>query len=210
MSIYRRGTQAANTAVILLTALTAIAIAAGCAPRHTVILMPDPDGHVGKASVITQGGQQQLEKPQDMTSVTTKSAPPSPVTTADNAFISATFADALAAEPLPPEKFILYFETGGTELVAESKPVIAVILAAIKKRGALSINISGHTDSSGSAQLNETLARNRANSIRDLLIQGGVSQDRMTVTSHGQGNPLIPTPDGVAEPRNRRVEVTVR
>lgn len=199
-----------NTAVILLTALISFAVLAGCAPRQTVILMPDPDGHVGKASVITQGGQQQLEKPGDMTSVTRKAASPSPVTTADSKFISTTFGDALAAEPLPPEKFILFFETETTKLVAESKAAISDIFAAIKKRGAIRINISGHTDSAGSDQFNETLARNRANSIRDLLIQGGVSQDRMIVTSHGKGNPLIPTADGVHEPRNRRVEVTVR
>ncbi len=185
------------------------AIVAGCSPRHTVILVPDPDGHVGKASVMTEGGQQQLEKPGDMTRVTTKSAAPSDVKTADSTFISVTFADVLAAEPIPPDKFILYFKSGKTELTAESEAVLPDILASIKKRGAVSIAISGHTDTVGSDKLNDVLSRTRADSIRDFLIKGGVSGDLITVTSHGKGNPLIPTTDGVAEPRNRRVEVTV-
>ncbi len=195
--------------VAVVSTVVMFAIIAGCAPKHTVILVPDPDGNVGKASVMTEAGQQQLEKSGDMTRVTKKSAAPSEVKTADSTFISVTFADALAAEPIPPEKFILYFKTGKTELTAESETVLPDILASIKKRGAIYIAISGHTDAVGSDQVNDTLSRNRAESIRDLLIQGGVPGDLITVTSHGKGNPLIPTPDGVAEPRNRRVEVIV-
>ncbi len=195
--------------VAVVSIVVAFAIIAGCAPKHTVILVPDPDGHVGKASVMTEAGQQQLEKPGDMTRVTTKSEAPSAVKTADSTFISVTFADALAAEPIPPEKFILYFKTGKTELTAESEAVLPNILTSIKKRGAINIAVSGHSDTVGSDRINEILSRKRAESIRDLLVQGGVSGDLITVTSHGKGNPLIPTPDGVAEPRNRRVEVTV-
>ncbi len=195
--------------IAVVSIVVAFAIIAGCAPKHTVILVPDPDGHVGKASVMTEGGQQQLEKPGDMTRVTTKSEAPSAVKTADSTFISVTFADALVAEPIPPEKFILYFKTGKTELTAESEAVLPNILTSIKKRGAINIAISGHSDTVGSDRINEILSRKRAESIRDLLVQGGVSGDLITVTSHGKGNPLIPTPDGVAEPRNRRVEVTV-
>ncbi len=195
--------------VAVVSTVVMFAIIAGCAPKHTVILVPDPDGNVGKASVMTEAGQQQLEKSGDMTRVTKKSAAPSEVKTADSTFISVTFADALAAEPIPPEKFILYFQAGKTELTAESEAALPNILASIKKRGAIYIAISGHTDAVGSDQVNDTLSRNRAESIRDLLIQGGVPGDLITVTSHGKGNPLIPTPDGVAEPRNRRVEVIV-
>ncbi len=195
--------------VAVVSTAVAIAIIAGCAPKHTVILVPDPDGHVGRASVITEAGHQNLEKPGDMTRVTTKSAAPSAVETADSTFISLTFADALAAEPIPPEKFILYFQAGKTELTAESEAALPNILASIKKRGAINVAISGHTDAVGSDQVNDALSRKRAESIRDLLIQGGVPGYLITVTSHGKGNPLIATPDGVAEPRNRRVEVTV-
>lgn len=181
----------------------------GCATHHAVILVPDPDGHVGKAEVSTAGGTQLLEKTGDMTRVVDPSAPPSAVMTADANYIAVTFAEALAVEPLAPEKFILFFETGTTTLTPQSRADIAIIVAAIKRRGAISISISGHTDASGSSQLNDKLARERSAFVSALLQQNGISPDLLTVSSHGMGNPLVPTPAGVAEPRNRRVEVVV-
>jgi outer membrane protein OmpA-like peptidoglycan-associated protein len=185
-------------------------ILTGCAPRHSVVLVPDLDGHTGKAEVITDGGRQSLEKANDMTQVSGRSAAPSPVRTVDSTYISRTFGDAIAAEPPSPEKFILFFEFGGTNLLPESRAFIPSILAAIKERGALSISLSGHTDAVGSVQLNDELARSRVQAISDILIQNGVSPNILKVSSHGKGNPLVPTPDGVAEPKNRRVEVIVR
>lgn len=191
-------------------AALAFFLLAGCAAKHTVVLVPDPDGHIGKAEVTTRGGKQFLERPNDMTLVSGPSAPPSPVTTADARFVASTFADALAIEPLPSEKFILFFETGKTDLTQESQKTVLAMLEAVKRRGAITISVSGHTDASGSAEFNERLARDRAGLVKDLLLQNGVDLKRMAVSSHGKGNPLIPTPDGVAEPRNRRVEVIIR
>jgi len=172
--------------------------------------MPDPDGHVGKAEVATQGGTQLLETAGGMTVVSGRSTAPSTPTAADPGYISATFAEALAVEPLPSVKFILYFDTESIVPVAESKVLIPAILAAIKQRNAISISVSGHTDAVGTVQYNDKLALDRALAIRDLLIRNGVDPQRLTVSSHGKGNPLVPTPDGVPEPRNRRVEVIVR
>lgn len=200
-----RGSLAGLTALGCLLLLLA-----GCAPRPTIILVPDPDGHVGRAEVTTRGGTQVLERASDLTRVSGPSAPPAPVTTADPAYITKTFAEAMAVEPLPSEKFILYFETGTAVLVPESQATIGSIVAAIQRRAALSINISGHTDAVGSDRLNNQLARERAAMVKELLLKQGVDPNRVTVTSHGKGNPLVPTPDGVAEPKNRRVEVVVR
>ena len=177
-----------------------LAVLAGCA-NESVVLVPDPDGHVGKAEVTTAGGKQVLEKPDDMTRVSGSSSPPSPVTTADPAFIKATFGEALAVEPQPKESFTLYFETGTTVLTADSQHLIPDIIAAIKRRAAISVSISGHTDATGSDELNNALALDRAKAVQALLLQQGVKPELITVTSHGKGNPAIPTPEGVAEPR---------
>lgn len=194
----------------LLTASVLLLLATSCSRRHTVILTPDPDGHVGRAEVLTNGGKQLLEKPFNMTTVSGMTSAPSPVEFASSTFIVANFADALAIVPLPPEKFILFFETGTTVLAPESRSTMATVLDAIKRRRAISISISGHTDSSGSVQLNEKLSYSRAQNIRDILIQQGVNPEHLNVSSHGNGNPLVPTVDGVAEPQNRRVEIIVR
>lgn len=199
-----------SSATGLLGLVLFLLLAAGCSSRHIVILTPDRDGHVGKAEVLTDGGSRLLESPGGMTTVSNRLSPPSSVTVASPEFIAATFAAVMAIEPVAHEKFILFFHTGTTDMVFESRATIASILSAIKRRAAVSISISGHTDSSGPVQLNEDLARTRAQAIRDLLIQQGVDAGRLTVSSHGKGNQLVPTADGVAEPRNRRVEVIVR
>lgn len=184
-------------------------LASGCAPHHTVILIPDPDGHVGKAIVITEGGKQTLENPYGMTTVSSGSSTPSALDIASQEFISLAFADVMAIEPPPADKFIIYFHTNTTSMVPESRKTMEAIMKAITHRKAILISISGHTDASGSDKLNEKLARNRSQSISAMLIQNGVDSSRLAVTSHGKGNQLVVTPDGVSEPLNRRVEVIV-
>jgi outer membrane protein OmpA-like peptidoglycan-associated protein len=181
---------------------------AGCA-RQSIILVPDPDGRVGKAEVATSAGKQTLERTGDMTRTRGSSNPPSAVTTADPAFIAKTFGEALAVEPPPPQSFTLMFETGATVLTADSRQIIAAIVSAIERRPAISVSISGHTDATGSDKLNDALALDRAEQVRTLLLEQGVKSELISVTSHGKGNPAIPTPDGVPEPRNRRVMVIV-
>lgn len=182
----------------------------GCGTQHAVVLVADPDGHVGQAEVTTDGGTQRLEKVGDMTRLAGKSKSPSKVETAAPRFIEATFGDALGVEPPPSEKFTLLFETGGSTLTPDSQAALADILAAIKRRGAISVRISGHSDSVGSVQINDIISLERATKVKDLLVGNGGDPAIMEVSSHGKGNPLIQVPDGVAEPRNRRVEVLVR
>lgn len=188
-----------------------IVLAAGCAPtRTTVVLMPDPDGHVGKAEVFTDGGRRLLEHAGARTTVSGRSSAPTAVEIASAESLAAVFGEVMAIEPLPAEKFILYFHTSTTDLVPESQPVFEAIVAAAKRRAAVSISVSGHTDSSGSAHQNQILASDRANAISDLLVERGIDRERLTVSSHGEGNQLVTTAKGVAQPKNRRVEVVVR
>lgn len=185
-------------------------LTAGCAPNRTVVLVPDPDGQIGQAQVSTAGGTRHLTKANDMTRVSGPNSAPSPVTTASDAFVKQTFGEVLDVEPAPAQKFVLFFETGKAELAEESRSALPAMLEAIRSRKPLTVAISGHSDAAGSVTLNERLSLQRAEKIRDLLQQNGIPLERMTVSSHGKGVPLIPTADGVAEPRNRRVEVLIR
>jgi len=206
--IVSRGFAFKNYAAMLAAASLMLMTVAGC-NRQSIVLVPDQSGHVGKAEVTTAAGKQTLQNANDMTRTRGSDSPPAAVAKADPAFIEATFKEALAVEPPPAQSFTLMFTTGNAELAADSLQQISNIVAAIKERSAISVSISGHTDATGSDQLNDALSLERARRVESLLVQQGVEPGLITVSSHGKGNPLIPTPDGVPEPRNRRVVVTI-
>jgi outer membrane protein OmpA-like peptidoglycan-associated protein len=70
--------------------------------------------------------------------------------------------------------------------------------------------VVGHTDSVGSDQYNDALSRQRADVIRAGLIQNGIAPENILAVGRGKRELLVPTPDGVVEPRNSRVEIIVR
>ena len=62
----------------------------------------------------------------------------------------------------------------------------------------------------GSDAFNYDLARKRAESIREALLARGLAASDVVATGRGKRELLVPTVDGIAEPRNRRVEIVVR
>jgi peptidoglycan-associated lipoprotein len=104
---------------------------------------------------------------------------------------------------------LLYFNQG-SELTAESKQVLARLLERAKARTSLDISVIGHTDTQGASAANQALALARANAMAEQLRGLGLQDAVMLVESHGEHNLLVPTADEVAEPRNRRVEITLR
>ena len=71
----------------------------------------------------------------------------------------------------------------------------------------MTVQVTGFTDTSGSADYNQRLSVRRANAAAAVLAQDGVPQSSMVVTGRGQNDLRVPTPDGVREPQNRRVEI---
>lgn len=68
---------------------------------------------------------------------------------------------------------------------------------------------SGHTDNTGDATSNVTLSQNRANAVRDMLVNGEVSADRMTTAGYGQDRPIAFNDTEEGKARNRRTELVV-
>jgi len=62
----------------------------------------------------------------------------------------------------------------------------------------------------GSDEVNLRISRQRAEKVRDGLMAAGAKPEAVDVSSHGKRNPLVPTADGVSEPKNRRVSVTIQ
>jgi outer membrane protein OmpA-like peptidoglycan-associated protein len=190
--------------------LVLLVLAAGCSPGSVVVLMPNPDGKVGQVSVSNQGGSQVLTKAGQATFVRdAQTAPQAPVVM-KQAEIDKRFGTALAARPSPPVGFILYFRSDSTKLVKGSKALLPKIISMIKSRESVDISVVGHCDTVGDDAYNLRLSRRRAVVVAKILIKNGVDPEALEITSHGKRRPLIPTGDNVREPRNRRVEVTVR
>jgi outer membrane protein OmpA-like peptidoglycan-associated protein len=86
---------------------------------------------------------------------------------------------------------------------------LAVLAEAAKRGGAGTVAVVGHTDTSGDARANDALAMRRAQAIRRDLIARGIASAAISVASRGQTDLAVQTGDGVREPANRRVVVTL-
>jgi outer membrane protein OmpA-like peptidoglycan-associated protein len=62
----------------------------------------------------------------------------------------------------------------------------------------------------GSDDYNDTLSRQRAEVARQALVYRGLAAEQAVTVGRGKREPVVPTADGVAEARNRRVEILVR
>jgi OmpA-OmpF porin, OOP family len=88
--------------------------------------------------------------------------------------------------------------------------VLDQVLAEAAKTGGVRISATGHADRSGPEDYNMALSLRRADSVREALIAGGVPADAITVAGRGESEPAVPTPDGVKEQANRRVEIVLQ
>ena len=178
--------------------------------KNLVVLLPDPEGQVGKVEVSNKGGTQLLTEPRHATEIKSMDRSPTPPFLMKQEEILKIFGEALSAQPELPLRFLLYFQRGTTELTAESQRQISEILAAIEARKSKDISVVGHTDRVGSRETNYRLGLERVESVKELLVSKGVDPSGIEVASHGEDNPLVKTEDEVAEPRSRRIEITVR
>ena len=190
--------------------LLVLLMVSGCGPKSQFIVMPDPYGKVGKVEVVTQKGSQILNQPWQSTEVTGIDQMPSEPKVLDENKVREMFKDALEARPEAPVTYRIYFKSGETEITEDSQQMIREVVKVIKIRNSNEISVSGHTDSVGSVEFNRVLSLNRARVVASILVSQGVKKEIIENTYHGKENQLIPTPDGVAEPRNRRVEITIR
>ncbi len=195
----------------IILSLLLVLIFYGCGKKNSVVvLMPNPDGTVGKLEVANEGGRQVLDKINQAVEIKDNKTRPGEAVTMSEQEIKSNFENVLAIQPAIPERFILYFEQNSDKLTSESNTLVTEIFSSIKKKGSHDIVVSGHTDTIGEKEHNYQLSINRARAVYNILINGGVDSSTVKVTSHGEGNPLIKTGDNVSEPRNRRVEVVIK
>jgi outer membrane protein OmpA-like peptidoglycan-associated protein len=196
---------------VVIFSLSAALMLTACGPTTHVILLPNPDGTAGSLVVYNEKGAQTLDRPWQSTETSTLTQSPGAPKIIEEKQFKAIFQQALEAEPLPPANFIMYFKTGSADLTVDSMKLFPDILDAIKARKSTNIVVvCGHTDRVGTDEYNSMLSLRRARAVANVLVAKGVDRENIEVTYHGEWDLLIPTPNGVPEPRNRRVEITVR
>ena len=196
-----------RTTAAALLALAAV-LSSGCATQQgSVVLLPNRDGRE-TAVVVDQAGQKVVLSNPYAAAQLTSAGPRAYASSAQE--VQARFAAALAAQPLPPAEFTLYFVEGKDEFTEESARLIDGIFAEIAARPVPDVVVIGHTDKLGNDALNDPLSRQRADVVRNALVARGIAPDKIVAVGRGKREPIVPTAEGVSEPRNRRVEIQVR
>lgn len=195
-----------------LAALCLLLAMAGCAttPKTSFYLVPDPEGHVGEVTVANQSGDVTLNKANETVSAESGTAAFTESRVANPEEIQTKFAGALELVPPTPKGFNIYFDMGSSKVNADSMAALDQVIGEARQRDSRDISLNGHTDRTGEDAVNMRLSLDRANTVKNLLVEKGILADYLTVEYYGESKPVVPTADNVAEPKNRRVEVVVR
>ena len=199
--------------------IATVTFAAACGPKRielpvrpgqtlTVLLVDSETQSTGRASVSNPLGSVELAAERDAALATAKSKPI--LGKLSEAEVERIFGDALSALPPPPQRFTVYFRFESDALTDQSQALIPAILAAVKKHAVQDVVVIGHTDTMGTQQANFGLGLKRAMMVRNLLVKAGLNGSTIEVTSVGELDPLVKTPDETPQPRNRRVDIAVR
>ena len=105
-------------------------------------------------------------------------------------------------------KYIVFFDFDESSLNSGANSILDSAAQEAKTRQLTSINLIGHTDTSGSRDYNQKLSMKRANAVRDGLVQRGVDSNLLSVNHRGEEELMVDTADDVREPANRRTEIT--
>ncbi len=183
---------------------------AGCdSSPDRIVLLPGPDGNSGAVVIRGAAGEKLLDTP--YAGVEVSKGGGIVARSEDATSVKTRYGVLLAAQPPRPVSFTVNFATGSaSELTPESKPVIEAMTAELATRPAPEITVIGHTDRVGNAEANDKLSATRAETVKAILISTGVKAVTLDAAGRGERDPLVPTADDIAEPKNRRVEISIR
>jgi outer membrane protein OmpA-like peptidoglycan-associated protein len=122
---------------------------------------------------------------------------------------------AMAPVPMPPapvarqNAFIVFFDFDRYDLTQEAQAVVDQAAKSFRDNGYARIELNGYTDLAGTQEYNLKLSQRRATAVAEALAKLGVPRPAMNVMWHGKEHPRVPTPDGMRDPHNRRVEIVM-
>lgn len=194
--------------------ITWLSLIAGCASppppaplTDRVILLPQADG--SPSAVVVSAGSQTLTLAQPYASAELQGGVLRAVAT-DAATVQENYGALLAQQPARPRSFVLPFDANANRLTPAANAALAQVRSALATLPAAEVIVTGHTDRVGSVEDNDRLSLARAQAVREMLVDAGVDRSAISVAGRGERAPLVATADGVAEARNRRVEIKLR
>jgi outer membrane protein OmpA-like peptidoglycan-associated protein len=123
---------------------------------------------------------------------------------------------AASGEPAPEgpvdtgqRSYLVFFDFDSSRLTPEARSIVASAATDALRGESTRIDVTGHTDRSGTDAYNQALSVRRAEAVRRELVADGVADNLIIVRGVGESDPLVPTADGVREPQNRRVEIVM-
>ena len=103
----------------------------------------------------------------------------------------------------------ILFDTGKSTLLPQSFAALNTLANLLRENPNVKIEVSGHTDNTGSATTNKTLSRNRALSVRNYLTSQGIASERVKYEGYGFDRPIAPNNTAEGRAANRRVEIEI-
>jgi outer membrane protein OmpA-like peptidoglycan-associated protein len=101
------------------------------------------------------------------------------------------------------------FDTGKSDLRSGAREALAKLTGIVLNYPSLRLAIEGHTDSTGSAEFNQTLSQNRSDAVRDYLVSQGLDVAKLSSQGMGMNDPLADNSTAEGRQKNRRVEIIV-
>lgn len=190
-------------------ALGAILALAGCT-HSSIVLLPNENGGHGEVAIRPLGGVGGDTIMIDSNTRATLGESRPSIRPLGVKGLSPSQALLVSALPPAAKSFDLYFHEGTTDMIAQSLPVLDQIRAEIAKRPGADVQVTGHTDTVGNDSDNDTLSKQRAHEILNLLVNKGFARTKMSAVGRGERELKVHTTDNVRNSINRRVEVIVR
>ena len=191
-----------------IPALASMLLLAGCPRQALFVVLPNAEGG-GVGAITVEDGKTVTTVDQPCATAESRAGSNAPVEES-RGNIGVIFRSAIAARPILPHHFRLYFILGSPELTPESQVAYRAVFDDVKQRPVYEVEVIGFTDTLGDLRYNQALSLQRAATIRDTLVRDGLEPRAIWIAGRGKHDLLVPTADQTPEPRNRRVEITVR
>lgn len=124
------------------------------------------------------------------------------------AFAQQSTTGTFEGQPAPGH-YQVYFGFDQSTVTPEAQGVIAAAAEEYRRTGSAQLSISGYADRAGSDEYNIGLSQRRADAVAAELEANGVPTSMVSTAALGESDPAVPTEDGVAEARNRRVVIVL-